>query len=147
MPVRRRSARAFLNSLASNDDGSLDNRLALVDQALFAGHHAAGIKEVMQVVWVYEHPIDWSGLKRFHHNLGHGLLGRRIERSPLPFARHRWVADRQPSEINIAELARPRTELSEWADDAQNNLLIPKGVPAGISASFHLRTAPSRSAS
>ena len=72
---------------------------------------------VIQVVWVYEHAIDFDGLRRFHHNLGHGLLGRRIERSPLPFARHRWVFDRGPSDIDIAECARPRAELSDWADE------------------------------
>jgi hypothetical protein len=45
------------------------------------------------------------------------LLGRRIERSPLPFARHRWVLDRGPSDIDIAECARPRAELSDWIDE------------------------------
>jgi hypothetical protein len=88
-----------------------------VDQGFFAGQSAAGQKEVMQVVWVYEHPIDFDGLRRFHHNLGRGLLGRLIERSPLPFGRHRWVLDRGPSDIDIAECARPRAELSDWADE------------------------------
>ena len=94
-----------------------DNRLALLDQGFFAGHRAAGQKEVMQVVWLYEHAIDFDGLWRVHRNLGHGLLGRRIERSPLPFARHRWVLDRGPSGIDFAEHARPRAELSDWADE------------------------------
>jgi hypothetical protein len=88
-----------------------------VDQGFFAGQSAAGQQEVMQVVWLYEHPIDFDGLRRFHHNLGQGLLGRRIEHSPLPFARHRWVSDRGPSDIDIAECARPRAELSDWADE------------------------------
>jgi hypothetical protein len=88
-----------------------------VDQALFAVHRATGHEEVAQVVWVYERPIDFDGLRRFHDNLGYGLLGRRIERSPLPFARHRWVSDRGPSGIDIAECARPRAELSDWIDE------------------------------
>ncbi|EUA24602.1 hypothetical protein I552_3865 [Mycobacterium xenopi 3993] len=66
----------------------------MADQALFAAGRAAGLKLVTQVVWIYEHAIDFDGLKRFHHNLGYGLLGRRIECSPLPFGRHRWVLDR-----------------------------------------------------
>ncbi len=74
-------------------------------------------EEAAQVVWVYEHAIDFDGLRRFHHNLGHGLLGRRIERSPLPFARDRWISDRGPSDIDVAECARPRAEVSEWADE------------------------------
>ena len=94
MAVRIRPARASSNGRASNGEARPDNRLALVDQGFFAGHRAIGQTEVMQVVWVYEHAIDFDGLKRFHHNLGYGLFGRRIERSPLPFGRHRWVSDR-----------------------------------------------------
>ncbi|BBY06262.1 hypothetical protein MNVI_15800 [Mycobacterium noviomagense] len=83
----------------------------------------------MQVVWVYEHAIDFDGLRRFHHNLGHGLLGRRIERSPLPFGRHRWVLDRGPSDIDIAEHARPRSELSDWADERSQLPVDPESGP------------------
>ncbi len=88
-----------------------------MDQGFFAGQRAAGQQEVMQVVWIYEHALDFDGVRRVHRNLGEGLLGRRIERSPLPFARHRWVLDRGPSDIDIAERARPRAELSDWADE------------------------------
>ena len=114
-----------------------DDRLALVDQAFFAGHRAAGQKDVMQVVWVYEHAIDFDGLKRFHYNLGRGLLGRRIERSPLPFARHRWVLDRGPSDIDIAECARPRAELSDWADERSQLPADPERGPG-----WHLGVLP-----
>ncbi|MGO9384557.1 MAG: acyl carrier protein [Mycobacterium sp.] len=108
---------ASFNGRASNGDARPDNRLAVGDHALFAGHRATGQEVVIQVVWVYEHAVDFDGLRRFHHNLGYGLLGRRIERSPLPFARHRWVLDRGPSDIDIAECARPRAELSDWIDE------------------------------
>ena len=70
----------------------------------------------MQVVWVYEHPVDFDGLRRFHQNFGYGLYGRRIERSPLPFGRHRWVSSLgPPSDLDIAERARPRADLGDWA--------------------------------
>jgi hypothetical protein len=84
---------------------------------VFAQHRAIGRKLVIQVVWVYEHAIDLDGVRLFNRNLGYGLLGRRIERSPLPFARLRWVCDRGPSDIDIAECARPRAELTDWADE------------------------------
>lgn len=71
---------------------------------------------VVQCVWLYEHPVDLEALGRFHHNLGYGLLGRRIERSPLPFARDRWVRDRWPAALHVDECARPRTELGDWID-------------------------------
>ena len=137
MAVRIRPARASFNGRASNGDARPDNRLALVDQGFFAGHRAAGQKEVMQVVWVYEHAIDFDGLRRFHHNLGYGLLGRRIERSPLPFGRHRWVSDRGPSDIDIAECARPRAELSDWADERSQLPVDPEWGPG-----WHLGVLP-----
>ncbi len=137
MPVRIRPARASFDSRASNGDARPDNRLALVDQGFFAGHRAAGQKEVMQVVWVYEHAIDFDGLRRFHHNLGYGLFGRRIERSPLPFGRHRWVSDPGPSDIDIAECARPRAELSDWADERSQLPADPEWGPG-----WHLGVLP-----
>src|ERR1700761_8473548 len=91
----------------------------------------------MEVVWVYEHAIDWDGLRRFHRNLGRGLLGRRIERSPLPFARYRWVLDRGPSDIDIAECARPRAELSDWADERSQLPADPEWGPG-----WHLGVLP-----
>jgi hypothetical protein len=62
VPARIRPARPSFNSRASNGDARPDNRLALLDQTLFAGHRAAGQKEVTQCVWVYEHAIGLDGL-------------------------------------------------------------------------------------
>jgi hypothetical protein len=101
---------------AAKRDAQPDNRLAPADDALLAEHHAADMNVVIQVTWLYEHPIDLDALRRFHHNLGQGLLGRRIERPALPIARHRWVVDRG-TDIDIAEHARPRTEFSDWVDE------------------------------
>jgi hypothetical protein len=137
VPVRMRRAREYANSPAPKGDVQQDDRLALVDQAFFAGHQAAGQKDVMQVVWLYEHTIDWAGLRRFHHNLGRGLLGRRIERSPLPFARYRWVLDRGPSGIEVEESARPRAELSDWADERSQLPTDPEWGPG-----WHLGVLP-----
>ncbi len=71
----------------------------------------------MQVGWLYDRAVDPDELKRFHDNLGYGLLGRLIERSPLPFGRHRWVTDPQPAQIEIATRARTRAELVDWFDE------------------------------
>jgi hypothetical protein len=122
-------AHATSDGRASNGDARSDNRLALLDQAFFDGHRASGQKEVMQAVWVYEHAIDFDALKRLHHDLGYSVFGRLIERSPLPFGRHRWVADRGPSDIDIAECARPRAELSDWADERSQLPLDPEWGP------------------
>lgn len=137
MPIRLRPARESFRSHTSNHVARPDNRLALVDQALFAGHRAASQKVIIEVVWVYEHGINLDGLRRFHRNLGYGLLGRRIERSPLPFGRHRWVVDRGPSDIDIAERARPRAELSDWADERSQLPVDPERGPG-----WHLGVLP-----
>jgi hypothetical protein len=126
-----------LDRHATNGDAGLDNRLAYVDQTLFTGQRVTGPKQVMQVVAVYEHPIDFDGLRRFHRNLGYGLLGRRVERSPLPFARYRWVLDRGLSDIDIAEHARPRAEVSDWADEHSQLLVDPESGPT-----WHLGALP-----
>lgn len=106
-----------------------DNRLTLLDQAFYEGHRAAGQKEVMQVGWVYEHAPDFDELKRFHHHLSGGLLGRLIERSPLPFGRHRWVTDPHPPEIDLRERPRPRAELGDWFDECTQQPLDPESGP------------------
>lgn len=137
MPVRIRRAGESANSRASNGDARPDNRLALIDQGFFASHRAAGQKEVTQCTWVYEHAVDFDGLWRFHHNLGYGLMGRRIERSPLRFARYRWVVDRWPLDIDIAECARPRAELSDWVDERSQ---LPTDAEWG--PSWHLGVLP-----
>jgi hypothetical protein len=118
-----------VDSRASNDAARSDDRLVFMDQGFFAGQRAAGLEEVMQVVWVYEHPIDFDGLRRVQRNLSHGLLGRLIERSPLPFGRHRWVSGPGPSDIDIAACARPRAELSDWADERSQLPVDPESGP------------------
>ena len=95
-----------------------DNRLSFIDHAMFLWLRASGEEPVVQIVWVYEHPVDFDGLRRFHQGADQGLGRLRIERSPLPFGRHRWVLSNEPpSELDIAERARPRAELTDWADE------------------------------
>ncbi len=107
-----------------------DNHLALFDQATFLSLRATGRAQLIQTVWVYEHPVDFDGLRRLYRNAGYGLLGRRIERSPLPFGRHRWVsALGQPLDIDIAESVRPRAELSDWVDERAQLPVDPEWGP------------------
>jgi hypothetical protein len=132
-----RPVRAHSRPRASDRDALPDNRLAFTDQMSFLSVRATGQGVVAQCVWVYEGAIDFDGLRRFHRNLGFGLLGRRIERSPLPFARHRWVSWRAPSDIDIAERVRPRSEISAWADERGQMPVDPEWGP-----SWHLGVAP-----
>ena len=84
----------------------------------------------MQVIWIYEHALDLDGVRRFHQNFGHGLVGRLIETSPLPFGRHRWVSAVGPqTPLEIAEQPRPREELWDWAHEQVELPLDPERGP------------------
>jgi hypothetical protein len=107
----------------------LDNQLTFMDQASFLALRARDQPQLVQWVWVYERALDFDGLERFHHNLGYGLLGRLIERSPLPFGRHRWVAAHEGPALDVAEHARPRAELGEWMDECARLPIDPELGP------------------
>ncbi|KUI27920.1 hypothetical protein AU194_07805 [Mycobacterium sp. GA-2829] len=107
----------------------VDNTLAYIDQASFLGLRALGRGPLIQFTWVYERSVDLEGLRRFHRNLGHGLLGRRVERSPLPFGRHRWVADTGPADLDVAAADRPRHDVWTWADERADMPIDPEHGP------------------
>ncbi|PND54891.1 hypothetical protein CRM90_25450 [Mycobacterium sp. ENV421] len=111
------------------DKARPDNRLVLMDQAFYAGHHAAGQREVMQVGWLYHHPVDLEALERFRDKLSQGMMGRLIERSPLPFGRWRWVSDPKPAELDVATVPRPRDELGDWFDERTQLPIDPESGP------------------
>jgi hypothetical protein len=92
----------------------VSNVLDLYDQTYFNFERAAGVTNLLQCVWLYDRAIDIDGLRRFHHHLQQGLLSRRIERSPLPFGRHRWVSPSEQPELEIVATPRPREEFDAW---------------------------------
>lgn len=118
----------------------MDNRLAHMDQVSFLGLRTLGYGTLAQVTWIYNRPVDIAGLRRFHRNLGYGLLGRRIERSPLPFARDRWVLAPGPEHQRTLEIAgtpRPRAELNTWTYERARLPIDPEFGP-----SWHLGVLP-----
>ncbi len=92
----------------------MNNVLGLFDQAFFTGERVTDASGLLQCVWMYDRAIDIDGLRRFHHHLQRGRLSRRIERSPLPFARYRWVSGGGQSDLEIVETPRPREEFDAW---------------------------------
>ena len=116
----------------------VDNRLSFADQVMFLAMRATGQDMVMQTMWLYEHPVDFDGLRRFSRNLDYGLGGRLIERSPLPFGRHRWVSARdRSSDLELIPRARPRAEAGDWADERAQLYIDPEWGPA-----WHLAALP-----
>ncbi len=108
-----------------------------MDQASFLALRTLGYGTLAQVTWIYNRAVNLDGLRRFHQNLGHGLLGREIERSPLPFARDRWVASTEPRSIDVDPIPRPRAELNAWAYERACLPIDPETGP-----SWHLGVLP-----
>ena len=105
------------------------NLLSYTDHALFLTLRVADQESIIQAVWIYEHPVDYEGLRRFHDNFGYGITGRLIECSPLPFARHRWVSvPGAPSDLTISE-PRGRSELTDWVDEQAQLPMDPEWGP------------------
>jgi hypothetical protein len=114
----------------------MSNVLELVDETFFRVERAAEVTNVIQCVWLYNRPIDLEGLRRFHHHLQRGRLSRRIERSPLPFGRHRWVSPADQSDLEIAT-PRPREEFDTWLGEQANTAIDPERGPG-----WHLAVLP-----
>jgi diacylglycerol O-acyltransferase / wax synthase len=108
--------RQLLTTNAKDTTMSTSNVLDLFDQTFFAGERATGATNLLQTVWVYDRPVDLTRLLQFHRQLRRGRLSRRIERSALPFGRHRWVKATEQSNLEIAA-ARPRADLDAWLSE------------------------------
>ncbi|MGV1088678.1 MAG: hypothetical protein ACOYBX_11905 [Mycobacterium sp.] len=106
----------------------MDNQLACIDQASFLAMRANGHEPVQQLIWIYDHDVNVERLREIHRNLGFTLLGRRIERSPLPFGRHRWVAAPHQGDLDVTA-ARPRAELMAWIDEQAMKRVDPEVGP------------------
>lgn len=111
-------------------DLASEHRLEFLDQTALELHRVTGRGQLMQCVWVYDHPLSEEGLQRFHHNLYESLGGRLIERSPLPFGRPRWVRPVGPAPpIRRAAKSRPRSEWLDWADELGSLPIDPERGP------------------
>ncbi|WP_374025952.1 wax ester/triacylglycerol synthase domain-containing protein [Mycobacterium sp. HNNTM2301] len=115
----------------------MSNVLDLYDQAYVTFERAVGATCALQCVWVYDREIDIDGLRRFHHRLQRGRLSRRIERSPLPFGRHRWVASGSQPDLEIVEIPRARDEFDGWLGEQANTPLDAEHGPG-----WHLAVLP-----
>ncbi|MGW0158559.1 hypothetical protein ACWDUN_04475 [Mycobacterium sp. NPDC003323] len=108
-----------------------------MDHASYVALRALRRGPVGQSVWIYDGGVDMDGLRRFHRNLRHTLLGRRIERSPLPFGRHRWVSYTGPEDIAVAAHERTRAQVWEWANERAKVPVDPETGPP-----WHLAVQP-----
>lgn len=115
----------------------MSNVLDLYDQTYFSFERAAGVTNLLQCVWVYDRGIDIDGVRRFHHHLGQSLLSRRIEPSPLPFGRHRWVSPGGQSALEVVATPRPREGFDAWLAEQADISVDPERGPG-----WHLALLP-----
>jgi len=116
--------------VTENTVAAVDNTLDNMDQASFLGLRALGHAPVIQWTWIYHRDVDLDGLRRFHHNLGRGLLGRLIERSVLPFGRHRWITCREPADIAVVPEPMSGDDTHAWLDEQAGMPIDPEHGPA-----------------
>lgn len=121
--IRQRRRR---NQAATPKEGS-DNVLCYMDQASFVGLRALGRQPVLSLTWFYPQPIDNAAVAQFNEELAKGLLGRLLQRSPLPWGRHRWVSSPMPAPVawfhdplTIERLPELRTKLAELTIDPEH---------------------------
>src|SRR6516165_7032677 len=115
----------------------MSNVVDLIDQSAFRGERATGATNLLQCIWVYNRAIDIDGLRQFHHHLQRGRLSRRIERSPLPFGRYRWVSPGDQSDLEIVATPRAREEFDAWLGEQANTPLDAEHGPG-----WHLAVLP-----
>ena len=115
----------------------MSNVVDLFDQTVFVGERATGATNLLQCVWVYNRAIDIDGLRQLHQHLQRGRLSRRIERSPLPFGRHRWVSPSGHPELEIVATPRAREEFDAWLVEQANTPLDAEHGPG-----WHLAVLP-----
>ena len=115
----------------------ISNLLGLSDQFWFLGERATGATARLQGVWVYDRAIDIDGLRQLHHHLQRGLLSRCVERSPLPFGRHRWVLPNGQAGLEIVAMPRPREEFGAWL-----NAQAATALDGELAPEWHLAVLP-----
>ncbi|MCL3838584.1 hypothetical protein [Aeromicrobium duanguangcaii] len=107
----------------------MDDRLALMDQGSFLGLRALGHQPWTFFTWVYDRPVDLAELQRFNEALAGTLLGRLVQRSPLPGGRHRWVAVDAVPPLEVEQVPRSRDDIHDWTDELGDRGVDPERGP------------------
>lgn len=106
-----------------------DDRLDLLDQGSFLGLRALGHQPNFQATWTYRRPVDLDALRRFADGLADTLLGRLVERSPLPGGRHRWASIDHTPAVEVEAAPRPAAEALAWTDEFGERRTDPETGP------------------
>lgn len=93
------SANKLYRRCSGATDPGADDVLCYMDQGSFVGLRALGRGPALHLTWLYPHALDEAAVREFNERLTRGLLGRLLQRSPLPWGRHRWVANPVPGPV------------------------------------------------
>jgi len=83
-----------------------------MDHASFLGLRALGRGPVIEFTWVFAGPVDLEALEALNRQLALGFLGRRIQRSPLPWGRPRWVTAPVPEPVTTMSVPMHRAQIA-----------------------------------
>lgn len=100
-----------------------------MDQASFLGLQALRRGLCIHFTWHYPHALDAGKVNQFNEQLGRGLLGRRIQKSPLPWGRHRWVANPVPAPVTWFSDPLPSAQIPTWRSELINLPIDPEAGP------------------
>lgn len=128
-PARRRAR-------TSDPIPATPDLLCYADQLSFLVLRAAGRGPTPRIGWTYDEPIPIAEVERFRDRLAAGFLGRRVQRSPLPWGRHRWVAA-PAAPIHVAPEPIPPSEVMRWSASLNDLPLDPEHGPG-----WHLAAQP-----
>lgn len=81
------------------DDPRRDDVLCLADQGSFLGLRALGRGPVLQFTWRLAQQPDEVAVRVLNARLAQGLFARLLQRSPVPWGRHRWVRSATPPPV------------------------------------------------
>lgn len=119
--ARRGKRRASINT--PNDV------LCYADQGSFLGLRALGRGPIVHLTWLYSAQPPDEEIEHFNNRLAEGRLARLLQRSVLPWGRHRWVAQQAAIPISWFRAGIPRAQLADWRESLIHLSLDPEHGP------------------
>jgi diacylglycerol O-acyltransferase len=110
-------------------DAEVSDVLSYTDQGSFVSLRGLGHHPIIHFNWVYPHLLDESEVEQFNVRLAQGFLGRLLQRSPLPWGRHRWVANLVPAPVTWFRDPIPPDALPKWRNSLLDLLVDPEYGP------------------
>ncbi|MFC4128130.1 hypothetical protein [Nocardia rhizosphaerae] len=90
------------------------NRLTADDDLFLKLHSLYGNALVNQLAWRFDEPLDRDLLDRFHAQLAHGFLARRVHGARMPFARPYWLPATASIPLGLDPVPVADDEILDW---------------------------------